>query len=61
MKTSDALLHFGTKTKIAAALGMTKQAISAWGTYPPLDKQFQLEVLTKGKLKADRSFANKKE
>jgi len=61
MKTQEIVAVLGSKRATAKLLGISTQAVQKWGTYPPLDKQFQLEVLTKGKLKADRSFANKKE
>lgn len=52
MKTIEAVEHFKTATKLAKKLGVTKQAISNWGVYPPIGKQFQIQVMTKGKLKA---------
>ena len=64
--TFDQLLaHYGTQKKAAAALaafgdgkggnGLAQSSISEWGErgIPPA-RQAQYEILTKGKLKADR-------
>ncbi|WP_043530431.1 Cro/CI family transcriptional regulator [Litchfieldella xinjiangensis] len=54
MKTEDAIQHFGgKKIDLAKALGLSPSAITQWGeTVPPL-RQFQLERITDGKLKAE--------
>lgn len=52
MKTTEAVKYFNTATELAKKLGTTKQAISNWGQYPPMGRQFQIQVMTKGKLKA---------
>jgi hypothetical protein len=57
MKTTDAITHFKTATKLANLLGVTKQAISNWGVYPPIGKQYQMQIMTKGKLKATEPTA----
>jgi hypothetical protein len=54
MKTTEAINHFKTATCLAKRLGTTKQAISNWGIYPPDGRQFQLQVLTNGKLKIEK-------
>ena len=51
MKTKDAAKHFGSKTKLAAALGITPSAVTMWGEDVPELRQYQIEQLTKGKLK----------
>lgn len=51
MKTADVIAHFGSRMKVAQALGYTKQAIYLWREYPPELVQFRLEVLTEGVLK----------
>lgn len=50
MKTSDVLLHFGNKTKTSKALGISKAAISQWGTSVPKLRAYEIERLTSGKL-----------
>ena len=54
MTTADVLEYFGSATKAAAELGITAQAVQAWGDTPPKGRQFEIQVLTKGKLKADK-------
>lgn len=53
MKTKEAVEYFGTQQAVADALGIEQPAISLWGEIPPPLRQLQLEILTKGKLKAD--------
>mgnify|MGYP002776389673 FL=1 len=55
MKTKEAVKHYGGQRGLCEALGLkSRQAISAWGEKPPIQRQFQLEVLTNGVLRADR-------
>lgn len=56
MKLDQALQHYGSQTALAKALRITKAAVSLWaqdGKIPEL-RQYQIEALTKGKLKAER-------
>lgn len=53
MKTKNVIRHFGTKTLVAKALGITKPAVGKWGKVVPELRQFQLEVITQGALKSD--------
>lgn len=62
MKTSDAIEHFSTglrtgRRRLAEKLSeagwtVTPEAISQWGEHPPLGRQYQIESLTNGALKA---------
>jgi hypothetical protein len=56
MTKTEALKHFGNDIfKLADALGCRSQAVYKWpGDTVPAGRQWQLEVITKGKLKADR-------
>lgn len=54
MTTTDAIKHFGSAAKIAAALGLSKAAVSKWGKRPPRLRQFEIEAMTAGALKADQ-------
>ena len=56
MKTSDAIKHFGTQQKLAAALGIVQSSVAEWGEYPPSLRQLQIAALTGGKLKAERGI-----
>jgi DNA-binding transcriptional regulator YdaS (Cro superfamily) len=52
MTLDQAVEYFGTKLRVAAALGVTRQAVSSWREVPPL-RQLQLERMTRGALRAD--------
>ncbi|ANI04187.1 Cro/CI family transcriptional regulator [Pseudomonas putida] len=52
MKTTDAAAFFGSKKKLADALLINPSAVTQWGEYVPESRQYQIQVLTKGKLKA---------
>ncbi len=54
MKKSQAIEHFGSVTALAKALGVTDEAVRQWIEVPAL-RQYQLEHLTGGSLKADLS------
>tara|TARA_Y100001949_G_scaffold173344_2_gene178768 strand:- start:520 stop:744 length:225 start_codon:yes stop_codon:yes gene_type:complete len=64
VKTKDAIEHFQTgdrrgRADLARALTLdgwkvTPEAISQWGEYPPFGRQCQIQLLTDGKLKADK-------
>ncbi len=52
MNKAEAIKHFGSSTELAKALGVSKATISQWGESPPIGRQFQIQVITKAKLKA---------
>ena len=52
MKTIDAVKFFKTKTALAKALGITKQAVTQWGEDVPYIRQLQIEKVSFGHLKA---------
>lgn len=52
MKTQEAADFFGGKKKLADALGVSASAVTQWGESIPVIRQYQIQVLTKGKLKA---------
>lgn len=54
MKTTDAIEHFGSAAALARALSIKPPSISDWGEYPPHPRQFQIQVVTDGKLKAEK-------
>lgn len=53
MKTADAIEHFGGVTALARALEIRRVAVYQWGEYPPSGRQYELEVLTSGALRAE--------
>ena len=50
MRTKEAIEHFGGVTKLAKALGLTRDAIYKWGAYPPNETQYKIMVLSGGRL-----------
>lgn len=57
MKLGDVVDYFGSKKKLSEALGISGPAISRWGDEIPLARQYQIEVITNGKLKASPNNA----
>ncbi|MDD2133339.1 Cro/CI family transcriptional regulator [Pseudomonas kurunegalensis] len=53
MKTRDAANHFGSKKKLAEALGIQPSAVTMWGELVPISRQYQIQVLSNGKLMAE--------
>ncbi|MDH1012010.1 Cro/CI family transcriptional regulator [Pseudomonas nicosulfuronedens] len=53
MTKSQAIEHFGSISKLARALAVSYEAIRQWEEVPEL-RQYQLERITKGALKADQ-------
>lgn len=57
MKTKDVASYFGSKTKLARALGIKPSAVTMWGENVPESRQYQIQVLSKGKFKAEPKAA----
>lgn len=59
MTYEEAIQHYQTQSALAKALGIKGPSVAEWkanGTIP-LTRQYQIEVLSGGKLKADRRSA----
>lgn len=54
MTITELLSYYGSQRKAAHVLGITQCRVSLWKGVIPIERQCQYEVLTKGKLKADR-------
>lgn len=52
MTTQEAIDYFGTRKALAIALEIYPANIKTWGEYPPRGRQFELEVVTEGELRA---------
>jgi hypothetical protein len=52
MLKSEAIKHFGSRGKLARALGITRQSVQGWAEQIPWNRAFELERLTGGKLRA---------
>lgn len=57
MLTADAISHFGGVGKLSEALGVSRAAIYQWGEFVPKGRQFEIEILSEGALKANRDKA----
>jgi DNA-binding transcriptional regulator YdaS (Cro superfamily) len=55
MNKTDVIKHFGSKSAVARALGITPQAVYDWPEKIPIGRAFQIQVLTNGKLKVQQS------
>lgn len=53
MKTAHAIRFYGSVAKLADALNITPQAVYDWGDLVPRGRAFELQVLTRGELKAE--------
>ena len=60
MTTQEAVQLWGGPTRLAKALGITRDAVYKWKKYPPIDKQFQIMVLSGGRLSVTFGNDNKK-
>lgn len=53
MTTQEAINYFGNVRKLAKALDTSTNAIYQWGENPPIARQYEIEIKTGGKLKAE--------
>lgn len=60
MTKDEAIKFWGGPTRLAKALGITRDAVHKWKKYPPIDKQFQIMVLSGGRLSVTFANDNKK-
>lgn len=63
MTAQDLLEYFGTKAAIARALGVSSPSVAEWfdpDIGVPDGRQYQAQIATKGKLKADLPALRKK-
>jgi|GEM_PF-429906 hypothetical protein len=53
MKTQDVAEFFGSKKKLADSLGISPSAVTMWGEFVPASRQFQIQILSRGKFTAE--------
>ena len=53
MTTDEALEFFGGRKRLAAALDVWPHATARWGKFPPKVRQYQIQVLSDGKLRVE--------
>lgn len=59
MFTKNVIAHFGSQAKVASALGIKQQSVADWGEEVPKLRQLQIQVITRGKLRADPQILRK--
>jgi transcriptional repressor of cell division inhibition gene dicB len=57
MTKEEVINHFGSVANLARALKISTQAIYDWGSDVPEARQYQIQVLTNGELKASATAA----
>ena len=58
MRKSEVIAHFGSQSEVARQLNVSRMAVSAWAEDAiPMRRQYEIERLTKGVLKADSHVA----
>lgn len=60
MKIDDVAAFFGSKQKLADALGIFPSAVTQWGKTIPQGRQYQIQVITKGKFKVEQKGCKEK-
>jgi len=60
MKTLDAVQHFGSRQAVADTLGISRQAVYAWGQYVARGAAYRLQVMTGGRLVVDEAKYKKR-
>ncbi len=60
MTYEEAIEHFGTQVTLAEALGIQQPAVSLWGKVIPDKYQYQLEIITAGRLLVDEHLRQPK-
>lgn len=59
MKKADVIKHFGSVRALASRLGITVQSVYEWPDEAiPRGRQFEIQALTKGALKAEPRDGN---
>lgn len=53
MTKDEAIKWAGTQVKLGAALGVSQGTVAGWGDFPPPLRQFQIEALSRGALRAE--------
>jgi predicted transcriptional regulator len=58
MKPSHLIKHFGSEIRAAKGIGVTRQAVNLWmkANRIPKQAQFMIELLTGGRLRADKEL-----
>lgn len=60
MKTTTAIAHFGSRAKLAKALGISNSAVTQWGKDVPPRRALELERLTHGVLRLETRYPKRR-
>jgi len=60
MTFNEVIEHFGSVAAVASKLGISDKAVYLWKEGVPKGRQWELQAITKGKLKADPVSKTKK-
>ena len=55
MTKDEVIKHYGSVREVAEDLNCWTGEVYRWGEYPPKGKQYEIEVKTGGKLKAEET------
>lgn len=55
MKTQEAIDYWGGVKKLADDLKTWPQTIYQWGEYPPMGRQYEIEVKSDSQLRAEKN------
>jgi hypothetical protein len=58
MTKAEVIAHYGGAREVAGVLGIAVSAVHQWKSVP-MGRQYQLELLTKGRLKAEKAGKQK--
>jgi hypothetical protein len=53
MRKSDVVAHFGSQSRVARALNITRSAVNRWPDVIPEGVAYKLQVVTAGHLRVD--------
>ncbi len=51
MRKVDAVKFYGTAYKLAASIGVSRQAVASWGELVPISRAYDIERLSQGAVK----------
>lgn len=60
MKKNDVISYFGGVGKTAKALNISHASVSGWDEVIPKGRAFEIQALTRGNLKVDKSLYEKR-
>jgi hypothetical protein len=56
MKKKDVIARYGSNNKTSKVIGLTRQAVDAWGEIIPVDWALKFDKMTNGELKFEKEM-----